>query len=61
MSSFLAAAAASEWEMSARDAERVNGRCVVGLEVCGKEKESPLVVGDVNALTVDCLREGEEE
>ena len=47
--------------MSARDAERVNGRCVVGLEVCGKEKESPLVVGDVNALTVDCLREGEEE
>ena len=47
------------WE---RDAERVNGRCVVGLEVCGKEKESPLVVGgDVNALTVDCLREGEEE
>lgn len=49
--------------MSEREAERVNGRCV-GLEVCGKEKESPPLVGGAdNALTervLDGLREEEK-
>lgn len=49
--------------MSEREAERVNGRWV-GLEVCGKEKESPPLVGGAdNALTervLDGLREEEK-